>query len=60
MEIKPMFCSAAEAAARLGVPVEWVRYLARAGVLRGGRPGRVGHYWILIRSVDEFQRRQRG
>lgn len=51
------FCSAREAAWRLDLPVERVRYLVRAGILRGGRPGGVGHYRIQIQSVDEFRRR---
>ena len=55
----PEYCSAAEAAWRLDLPVERVRYLVRAGILRGGRPGGSGHYRILIRSIAEYQRRGR-
>lgn len=54
---KADYCSAAEAAWRLDVSVEYVRYLVRAGILRGGRPGGRGHYRVSIRSIDEFQRR---
>ncbi|MDI6719296.1 MAG: helix-turn-helix domain-containing protein [Methanomicrobiales archaeon] len=55
----PEYCSTKEAAWRLGVSVERIRYLVRAGVLRGGRPGGSGYYRVLIRSVDEYQRRRR-
>lgn len=53
------YCSAREAAVRLDLPVERVRYLVRAGILRGGRPGGRGHYRVQIRSIEEFQRRRR-
>ena len=52
------FCSTIEAAARLNLPVEDVRALVRAGVLRGGRPAGVGHYRVLIESINEYQRRR--
>lgn len=55
----PEYCSTKEAAWRLDLPVERVRYLVRAGILRGGRPGGSGHYRILIRSIAEYQRRGR-
>ena len=54
------FCSAREAAWRLDLPIERIRYLVRAGILRGGRPGGVGHYRVLIESINEYQRRRRG
>lgn len=53
------YCSAREAAWRLDLPVERVRYLVRAGILRGGRPGGSGNYRVQIRSIEEFQRRRR-
>lgn len=56
---KAEYCSAGDAAALLDLPVEQVRAMVRAGILRGGRPGGVGHYRIQIRSVDEFQRLRR-
>lgn len=59
MRQRPLLCSAPRAAWRLNLPVERIRYLVRAGVLRGGRPGGVGFYRILIESVDEYQRRGR-
>lgn len=55
----PEYCSAAEAAWRLDLPVARVRYLVRAGVLRGGRPGGSGNYRVLIESINEYQRRRR-
>lgn len=58
MKRRAELCSAAEAAWRLNLPVERVRYLVRAGILRGGRPGGSGNYRVQIRSVDEYQRRQ--
>lgn len=51
-------CSAREAAWRLNLPVERVRCLVRAGILRGGRPGGTGNYRVQIRSVDEYQQRE--
>jgi len=56
---KAELCGTKEAGWRLGVPVERVRYLVRAGILRGGRPGGTGNYRVLISSIDEFQRRGR-
>lgn len=56
---KALLCSAAEAAWRLDLPVERIRYLVRVGILRGGRPGGSGYYRVQIRSVDEYQRRGR-
>jgi hypothetical protein len=54
------FCSAQEAAWRLDLPIERIRYLVRTGILRGGRPGGVGHYRVLIESINEYQGRRRG
>lgn len=59
MRPKPLLCGTKDAARRLDLPVERVRYLVRAGILRGGRPGGTGHYRILIRSIDKYQRRRR-
>lgn len=59
MKRRAELCSAAEAAWRLDLPVERVRYLVRAGVLRGGRPGGTGHYRVLIESNNEYQQRGR-
>ena len=52
------YCGTKEAAWRLGVPVERVRYLVRAGILRGGRPGGSGNYRIQIQSINEYQQRR--
>lgn len=56
---KAEFCSAREAAWRLDLPIERIRYLVRAGILRGGRPGGSGNYRVSLKSVGEFQRRRR-
>jgi len=58
-DIKPMLCTARAAAERLGLSIEDVRALIRAGVLRGRRPGGAGIYRIQIQSIDEYQRRRR-
>ena len=58
--LRAEYCSAAEAAWRLDVSVDYVRYLVRAGILMGGRPGGVGHYRVLIESINEYQGRRRG
>jgi len=54
------FCPAREAAWRLDLPIERIRYLVRAGILRGGRPGGRGHYRVSIQSIAEYQGRRRG
>ena len=46
MILKPEYISAGEAAIILDLPVERVRSLVRAGILRGGRPGGVGNYRV--------------
>jgi len=58
MKIKQQCCSAGEAADLLDLPVERVRSLVRAGVLRGGRPGGRGHYRVSIRSIRNYLRRR--
>lgn len=57
-DIKPMLCTAREAAERLGLSIGDVRALIRAGVLRGRRPGGSGLFRIQIKSLEEFQRRR--
>lgn len=52
----PLLCSTKEAAAILGLSIEDVRALVRAGVLRGRRPGGTGLFRIQIKSLEEFQR----
>jgi len=56
MKLKQKCCSAGEAAVLLDLPVERVRSLIRAGVLRGGRPGGVGNYRVSIRSIRNYLR----
>jgi len=57
--VPPEYCSSKEAAWRLDLPVARIRYLVRAGVLRGGRPGGSGNYRIQIQSINEYQQRGR-
>jgi hypothetical protein len=56
MKLKQECCSAGEAAIILDLPVDRVRSLVRAGILRGGRPGGRGHYRISIRSIRNYLR----
>jgi len=58
-DIKPILCTAREAAERLGLSIADVRALVRAGVLRGRRPGGTGLYRIQIQSINEYQQRGR-
>lgn len=60
MKRKPEYISAREAADRLALPIEQVRAMVRAGILRGGRPGGFGFYRIEIRSIEEYLMRRQG